>query len=484
MLTRLILIFILFASFSDAHSQFVGGLGGSDVRSNIAYSNLSGISLLPVFQGGDASGDNQISTSLSLSGDNLLFIYGGGKGKGDAIQLNQHGDLSGTSLASVFDGAIGRGDILSSFSTSLDGVLSNEVFQGGNGNGSIVASMDYSDFTGSAISDLFSGGKGRGDYLSTSTQSLNGSTLLAFSGGNGNGDNSVFDRHSSLNGADLSLSYLGDQGRGDIASEIMGSTFSSTNLNVLFLGNVGRGDQLQNQVHLSLAGENMNAFNGASGRGDIVENIDKGSLGGDDLGVLFVGSSGRGDEMARLFFNTALPITLISFDASTLPNSILLEWITLSEINNDYFTVEKSRNGLDWNKVGEVDGGGNSATEIEYQFEDIYPITGLQYYRLKQTDFDGLFEYSQTISVFFQPNNFQVTVYPNPNYGTLNINIENFNSKEVLVRLIDTSGQVVWQRNDLLSRVHTFDISSLPNKVYILQIVANGVIHSQKLIKK
>ncbi|MCX6274393.1 MAG: FG-GAP-like repeat-containing protein, partial [Bacteroidetes bacterium] len=94
-----------------------------------------------------------------------------------------------------------------------------------------------------------------------------------------------------------------------------------------------------------------------------------------------------------------LPVELISFSGEPLGKEVLISWSTASEINNEYFTIERSRNGIDFQIVGEVNGAGNSTQTLKYEYLDHQPYPGINYYRLKQTDVDGAFKYSELIVV-------------------------------------------------------------------------------------
>ncbi len=87
--------------------------------------------------------------------------------------------------------------------------------------------------------------------------------------------------------------------------------------------------------------------------------------------------------------NNILPITLLSFQAQVVDGLVRTEWITASEINNDFFTIERSKDGENWEDIGTVDGAGDSNVQLSYAFIDDAPYTGISYYRLRQTDFDG-----------------------------------------------------------------------------------------------
>lgn len=89
-----------------------------------------------------------------------------------------------------------------------------------------------------------------------------------------------------------------------------------------------------------------------------------------------------------------MPIVISLWEATNLDNSVLLEWSTASEENNDYFTIERSFNGVSWVAIGKVNGAGTTTVENYYSFEDKKPVEGISYYRLKQTDYNGDYSYS------------------------------------------------------------------------------------------
>jgi hypothetical protein len=98
---------------------------------------------------------------------------------------------------------------------------------------------------------------------------------------------------------------------------------------------------------------------------------------------------------------SALPIELLSFEAKSADNAVDLSWTTATEINNDYFTIEKSKSGFDFFEVCRVDGAGNSISPIYYEFSDKDPLDGISYYRLRQTDYDGTIEVFSPVAVRF-----------------------------------------------------------------------------------
>jgi hypothetical protein len=112
----------------------------------------------------------------------------------------------------------------------------------------------------------------------------------------------------------------------------------------------------------------------------------------------FAGNWGFGPSCTK---NYVLPIELLSFTSEVKPDRINLLWTTGSEINNDYFSIERGRDVSGWEVLGFVPGAGNSSVPLSYSFSDMQPLDGLAYYRLKQTDFDGQFKYYGPIAAHY-----------------------------------------------------------------------------------
>lgn len=107
-----------------------------------------------------------------------------------------------------------------------------------------------------------------------------------------------------------------------------------------------------------------------------------------------------------------LPVVLLSFTASTEDNNkVRCEWVTAAEINNDYFTVERSKDGIHFEAIGIVDGSGTTPDVHNYFHYDMNPYSGLSYYRLMQTDFDGTTSHSQIVAVRLEEES-SIIVYP------------------------------------------------------------------------
>lgn len=171
----------------------------------------------------------------------------------------------------------------------------------------------------------------------------------------------------------------------------------------------------------------------------------------------------------------SLPVELVDFKANVLQNAVQLKWSTASETNNEGFEIEESRDGLIFQKIGEVQGNGTTFEQQEYSFEVKNPQNGISYYRLKQIDFDGQFEYSKVNSVNFRGENREVgKFYPNPSKSGL-VNLDYFaqNDDEITVSVYDMTGKLVVNQIQSLSRGNnnlSFNFSELNTGIYIVKI--------------
>ncbi len=108
-----------------------------------------------------------------------------------------------------------------------------------------------------------------------------------------------------------------------------------------------------------------------------------------------------------------LPVELLSFVGEIKNTEVMLSWATATEINNEYFTIERSDDGIIFYEVGRVAGNGNSDQVVEYSWSEHVYKSGFVYYRLKQTDYDGQYEYLGMVSVMATSDK-EITIFPNP----------------------------------------------------------------------
>jgi hypothetical protein len=185
-----------------------------------------------------------------------------------------------------------------------------------------------------------------------------------------------------------------------------------------------------------------------------------------------------------------LPIELLSFTVELNNGKVDLNWVTATETNNDYFTIERTRDAVSFEEVGVIDGAGNSTSIKEYYLLDPAPFEGISYYRLKQTDFDGNFSYSDLVAVEYpSKTEFDLVVYPSPTTSSnINLNITGQENDEVLVVLTDLLGRqyyskvVVLENGNYLSAIdHS---NKIPGGVYMVIATNKDKIRSRKIVIK
>ncbi len=174
--------------------------------------------------------------------------------------------------------------------------------------------------------------------------------------------------------------------------------------------------------------------------------------------------------------NNPLPVEFLSIDAYLQDENIVVEWITATERNNDYFTVERSRDAVNFEIIAVVKSKaefGNSNQILSYSVVDLSPIAGLNYYRVKQTDFDGTSDYSKLVGVFYQnKSDVAINIYPNPNRGyEFNLVMEGLISFEsVVITITNIHGKTV--QTDF---VNADDMGKLIRKVSPIRKLEPGV---------
>ncbi|OKL39162.1 T9SS type A sorting domain-containing protein [Pontibacter flavimaris] len=142
---------------------------------------------------------------------------------------------------------------------------------------------------------------------------------------------------------------------------------------------------------------------------------------------------------------TPLPVELLSFEGKATQSGVALEWATASEDNNEKFEVERSQDGRSFEKIAEVAGAGNSAITLKYSYNDMAANPGTNYYRLKQLDVDGQYEFSKVIAVNHKAASADalMKVYPNPavsNYVHVALN----SSSDAQLKIMDRNGRTVY----------------------------------------
>jgi len=184
---------------------------------------------------------------------------------------------------------------------------------------------------------------------------------------------------------------------------------------------------------------------------------------------------------------STVPIELISFSGEALSNSNLLKWVTASEINNDFFTIQKSKNGFDYEKVAIIKGSGTNSSSSTYQHFDRNISSGTTYYKLIQTDYDGTtVEVSNIDLTRSESTNFSlISILPVPAINNLEITLQT-ESEETVFNIYDLIGRPVArqvQTKDLGTNVYKLNVENLSSGVYFVSITNNNKAITKRFIK-
>ncbi|MFK7948468.1 MAG: LamG-like jellyroll fold domain-containing protein [Saprospiraceae bacterium] len=177
-------------------------------------------------------------------------------------------------------------------------------------------------------------------------------------------------------------------------------------------------------------------------------------------------------------FGTVLPVEMTIFEATLRENNVYLDWQTASEENNLGFDIEKSIDGRKWENIGFVEGNGTTYEFSDYQFIDENPTVGVNYYRLKQMDTNGQFEYSEIRTVRYGKAN-TIAVYPNP---TKDVVIVDLGSQNADIQVFDLTGRLLINTNSNNNAIQNIDFANFENGVYILRINGNGWQKVEKIV--
>lgn len=180
----------------------------------------------------------------------------------------------------------------------------------------------------------------------------------------------------------------------------------------------------------------------------------------------------------------SLPVELLTFDAEAMDqNNVALTWTTVNEIDNDYFEIERSRDGTNFSTINTaVDGAGNSTQTLTYNDIDSDPYPGISYYRLKQTDFDGTYTYSEIRSVMFDDLSF-VSLHPNPADGEVNFTVLVNSESNLHVQIVDVTGRTVLKEDYMVyvgENTLSLNVANIASGMYTIRVNTNDQNHLSK----
>jgi Secretion system C-terminal sorting domain len=271
-----------------------------------------------------------------------------------------------------------------------------------------------------------------------------------------------------------------------------GEDFSNSILSIEVNGITDAGtdfDQIVVSGTATLGGTLVLSINYAGVNGDQVTILSATALSGTfgtvtGLGSWFVNYT---STAVILSFGAPLPVELTDFTARFIPPSwekrgasVQLDWRTASESNNLGFDIERSNDGQHWEALGFVAGNGTTTETNDYSFLDEKPLPGMNYYRLRQEDFDGQSEYSKVVSVEVEREGSSISLFPNPTTGI--IEIQGKNSDEGTIRVADNVGRLI--KVQQLSGYKQIDLSNLPNGMYFIYILTDSQSTVKRIIKE
>ncbi len=186
-----------------------------------------------------------------------------------------------------------------------------------------------------------------------------------------------------------------------------------------------------------------------------------------------------------------LPIELLKFDVSKCAEELCIDWTTSSETINDFFVVEKTKNGIDFEPVGKVNGSGNSRAILNYKLVDKNPYNGVSYYRLSQTDFNGTKVSSKLKEIEFNSGtDFSFSIYPSPSNGeSIGVSLILNENEKATITMYDMNGIEVLSQQVVAKNAGKNEFTLQPNQkllsgIYSVNCTANQKVYSNRIIIK
>jgi hypothetical protein len=179
--------------------------------------------------------------------------------------------------------------------------------------------------------------------------------------------------------------------------------------------------------------------------------------------------------------NDPLPVSGLDLKARKQTSHVALDWTTLTETNSMHFEIERSQNGIAFEKIGEKRAAGTTQEKSTYTYDDYKPFEGVNFYRLKQVDIDGKFVYSGIVSVLFSPAGGSLVLYPNPAKDFVVIDYKGKASK-VMVQVYNNLGQLVHNQS-YGSQEIKIDLALLSPGQYTVRLTDGMEVSAAKFVK-
>ena len=165
-----------------------------------------------------------------------------------------------------------------------------------------------------------------------------------------------------------------------------------------------------------------------------------------------------------------------------------LKWITATETNNYGFEIEKSENNNTWKNIGFINGAGNSNSQKEYSFTEKIPESGKYFYRLKQIDIDGTFEYSSPVEIVIEnPKTFELAQnYPNPFNPSTSIQYQVSRNSNITLKVYDIVGNQIATLVDEFKSAGKYEVefgaANLASGIYFYKLQAGSFVETKKMV--
>lgn len=404
----------------------------------------------------------------------------GGGGGANTVNFNKLGG-SGATMAGTFIVQNGQTLLAIAGDSGSDATLEGA---GGGGGSGVVNCGNPSDCGNGTVLIIAAGGNGGGD--------ITGSGGSALTNGNGNGGQAGGDPDHQPDWGAGGGGLLTDGQNSSGSGGLGGKKVSKTGLS---LGGLGSGTQVPNDGGSGMAGGGGGGDYGAGGggghtggtggNGPVAKSMNTGSSQENESGT-----TGGGNNLGTVTIVCllSLPVELTDFKAQIhREGGVRLHWQTATEKNNHGFDIERSIDGKHWSALAFVSGHGNSATLRDYIFHDENPHRGINYYRLKQMDTDGKFEYSPMVVADVSANGTELSVFPNPSgTGELAFRVVSLAEGHALLEIFDWAGYKLYkEQHDIFEGTTVFPVSlaTFPKGTYTARIeLPDGTVQFKKIV--
>jgi hypothetical protein len=385
--------------------------------------------------------------------------YTGGSGSGHAL-LTRVNSSCPFADNNPYKGGTADGHSNNRTIYSFCSYTSSNVYAGGTGDGFTFSTLVNSTCS-YASSNVYAGGSSDGYSNSALTNTICSSVSTnPYAGGISDGHGNASHLYTTCTYA-VTSPYLGGISDGHAYASISNVTCSVTSTNP-YHGGSADGFSYVSLLNTSCSTTTLNPYRG--GRNDMYNSV---------IDII----CGAG----------SLPVELLSFNAKPEGKNVSVTWSTASEKNSDFYAVEKSKDGYRFAQFETVKAAGNSNRTIHYRTLDYNPFIGISYYRLKQTDFNGEYEYSNIVEVTLE-DEYNCRVFPNPSNGQkIFVSITGKRNKDIVINLFDASGTEVLNSGGRFEKdgekIFPLEMKSrLPAGVYMVVIKTDDKTINRKVV--